>query len=395
MPLKEGSPRGESSIRGTSNPRSSIRGSWKIGEFDGIGVYVHATFLILLAWVLWVYWNSSHSVYGTVSGVLFTLALFACVVLHEFGHALTARRYGIRTVDITLLPIGGVSRLQRIPDQPKQEFYVALMGPVVSIGIAFLLFLVLRLTGGSVSMESLSSWTAASFLARLVIANAGLAVFNLLPAFPMDGGRIFRALLARFLGPQKATRIAAGVGHGIAILFGLWGLLTNPFLILIAFFIWMGATQEAAMVEIKSVLDGISARDIMLTDFAVLSSEDPLQRAVELALHGRQRDFPIVEKGRLVGMLTNQELLKGLAESGPETLISQVIGNDCPVLSSGDDIGVILEKTQTSGCRVLPVVDHGELVGLFMAESLAEFAMVQSALNTRRSVTAASKRANI
>jgi Zn-dependent protease len=391
MPLKEG---GESSIRRTSNSRSSIRGSWKIGEFAGISVYVHATFLILLAWVLWVYWSSSHSMHGTVSGVLFTLALFTCVVLHEFGHALTARRYGIRTVDITLLPIGGVSRLQRIPDQPKQEFYVALMGPIVSISIAFLLFLVLRLAGGSVSPESLSSWTAASFLARLVFANAGLAVFNLLPAFPMDGGRIFRALLARFLGLQKATRIAAGVGHGIAILFGLWGLLTNPFLILIAFFIWMGATQEAAMVEIKSVLDGISARDIMLTDFAVLSSEDPLQRAVELALHGRQRDFPVIENGRLVGMLTNKELLKGLAQSGPETPVSEVIIYDCPVLSSGDDIGAILEKTQTSGYRVLPVVDHGELVGLFMAEGLAEFAMVQSALNTRRSVTAASKRAN-
>jgi len=197
-------PAGESiSIRG-----ASIRGSWKIGVFAGIGVYIHATFLILVVWVLFVYWNAGHTVRGMASGLLFTLALFACVVLHEFGHALTARHYGIRTRDITLLPIGGVSRLERMPDDPKQEFYVAFMGPVVSVVVAALLFLVLRLTGASVTLASLSSWTAASFLARLMVANATLAVFNLLPAFPMDGGRIFRALLARFMGPEKATRIA-------------------------------------------------------------------------------------------------------------------------------------------------------------------------------------------
>ena len=368
-----------SSIRG-----ASIRGSWKIGEFAGIGVYIHATFLILVVWVLFVYWTASHTIRGMVSGLLLTLALFACVVLHEFGHALTARHYGIRTRDITLLPIGGVSRLERMPDEPKQEFYVAFMGPVVSVAIAVLLFLVLRLTGASVTLASLSSWTAASFLARLMIANATLAVFNLLPAFPMDGGRIFRALLARFMGPEKATRIAAGVGHAIAVLFAVLGLFTNPFLVLIALFIWMGASQEATMAQMKSALEGISAREIMVTDFTPLSSQDPLQRAVELALHARQQDFPIVENGRLVGMLGNKELLEGLSQRGAESPISHAMRRDCPVVAASADLQTILEKLQNSGCRVLPVVDRGTLVGLFAVDSLAEFIMVQSALSKRR-----------
>ena len=317
-----------------------------------------------------------------ISGVTFTLALFACVVLHEFGHALTARHYGIRTEDITLLPIGGVSRLERIPDQPKQEFYVALMGPAVSFSIAILLLLALRLARASVSLQSLSpsTWTAASFLTRLMIANATLAVFNLVPAFPMDGGRIFRAVLARYIGHEKATEVAAGVAHGIAVLFALLGLLANPFLLLIALFIWIGATQEATMAQVKSALEGVSARKIMVTDFISLTPEDTLERAVELVLHGTQQDFPVVENSRLVGMLGNKELLEGLSQGGDESSIAESMRREFPVLAVGDQLPAMLEKLQNSNRRVLPVVDHGELVGLFTAENLAEFVMVQSAL---------------
>lgn len=392
MPAPTTSSNQEASVREASTRGSSIRGSWKIGEFAGIGVYIHATFLILVAWVLFVYWRAGHTVWGMLTGLLFTLALFACVVLHEFGHALTARHYGIRTRDITLLPIGGVSRLERIPDDPKQEFYVALMGPVVSVSIAILLFLVLRLTGAKVTVESLSSWTAASFLARLMMANATLAAFNLLPAFPMDGGRIFRALLSRFVRPEKATRIAAGLGHAIAVLFAVLGLFTNPFLVLIALFIWMGASQEATMAQMKSALAGISAREIMVTDFTALSPDAPLERAVALVLHGRQQDFPIVENGRLVGMLGHKELLHGLQQRGAESPVSQAMRQDCPVLSAGDDLEAMLEKLQNSNCRVLPVVDRGELVGLFTVDNLAEFVMVQSALNNRRAASEAAAR---
>ena len=360
----------------------SIRRSWKIGEFAGIAVYLHSTFLILVAWVMFVYWNAGHSIRAMISGVVFTLALFACVVLHEFGHALTARHYGIRTQDITLLPIGGVSRLERVPDQPKQEFLVALMGPAVSVCIAILLFLVLRLAGASVSVSSisLSNWTAASFLGRLLIANATLAVFNLVPAFPMDGGRIFRALLAQYVGHEKATTIAAGVGHGLAVMFVLLGLFMNPFLILIAFFIWMGASQQATVAQMKSAQESVSARRIMATDFLSLSPHDTLDRVVDLVLHGTQQDFPVVENGRLAGMLGNKELLEGLSRWGPRSSIAESMRRESHVLSVDDRLPAMLEKLQNSNSRVLPVVDHDQLVGLFKAETLAEFVTVQSAL---------------
>jgi Zn-dependent protease/predicted transcriptional regulator len=359
-----------------------IKGSWKIGEFAGIAVYVHSTFLILVAWITFVYWNAGHSIRAVILGVMFTLSLFACVVLHEFGHALMARHYGIRTKDITLLPVGGVSRLERIPDQPKQEFYVALMGPAVSVCTAILLFLALRLAGVSVPVSSisLSNWTAASFLTRLMIANVTLAVFNLVPAFPMDGGRIFRALLARYAGHEKATTIAAGVGRGLAVLFALLGLFTNPFLVLIALFIWIGASQEATMAQMKS-LEGVSAGQIMVTDFISLSPEDTLDRVVELVMHGTQQDFPVVAGGRLAGMLGNKELLEGLSQRGPRSSIAESMRQEFQVISVEDRLPAMLEKLQDSNRRVLPVVDHGELVGLFTAENLAEFVMVHSALN--------------
>jgi Zn-dependent protease/predicted transcriptional regulator len=375
------------SQRGAATRGASTRGSWKIGEFAGIGVYIHATFLILVVWVLFVYWRAGHSVRDMVSGLLFTLALFACVVLHEFGHALTARHYGIQTRDITLLPIGGVSHLERIPDDPKQEFYIALMGPVVSIAIAVVLYLVLRLTGAKVTMESLSSWTTTSFLARLMIANATLAVFNLIPAFPLDGGRVFRALLSRFVGPEKATRIAAGLGHVIAVLFAVLGLFGNPFLILIALFIWMGASQEASMSQMKSTMEGISARQIMVTDFTALSPDAPLKRAVEIVLQGRQQDFPVVENGQLVGMLGHKELVHGLQQGGAESPVSQAMRRDCPVVSASDKLETVLQKLQDTNCRVLPVADHGSLVGLFTVDNLAEFVRLQSALGNRREAT--------
>jgi Zn-dependent protease/CBS domain-containing protein len=367
-------------------PDKSIKGSWKIGEFAGIPVNLHPTFLILVVWIMFVYWNAGHSIRAVASGVIFMLALFACVVLHEFGHALTARRYGIRTEDITLLPIGGVSRLERLPDQPRQEFYVALAGPAVSAAIAGLLYAILRLSGASVSSGSLSpsNWTATSFLTRLMAANATLAVFNLIPAFPMDGGRIFRALLAQYVGAEKATKIAAGVGHAIAVLFAVLGLFTNPFLLLIAIFIWIGATQEATMAHMKSALEGISARQIMVTDFASLSPADTLGRAVDLVLHGTQHEFPVVENGRLVGMLGNKELLEGLSRQGVESPVAQSMRQASELILVDDELPAIVEKLQSSNRRVLPVVDGAKLAGLFTAENLSEFVMVQSALSNRR-----------
>jgi CBS-domain-containing membrane protein len=213
-----------------------------------------------------------------------------------------------------------------------------------------------------------------------MIANATLAVFNLVPAFPMDGGRIFRALLARYAGHERATRIASGVGHAIAVLFALLGLFTNPFLLLIALFIWIGATQEATMAQMKSALEGASARQIMVTDFVSLSPQDALERAVELVLHGTQQEFPVVDHGQLAGMLGNKELLEGLSQRGAGSSVAQSMRREFQFLSVEDELPAMLEKLQNSNRRVLPVLDRGKLVGLFTAENLAEFVMVQSAL---------------
>ncbi len=221
-----------------------MKWSWKLVDIAGIGVYMHATFLLLIGWVVLIHWMQGQSLSQTLEGVAFILALFLCVVLHELGHALTAKKYGIRTRDITLLPIGGLARLERMPDDPKQELWVALAGPAVNVVIAAGLSVWLDLVGSFETLGGLSllEWP---FLARLMAVNVLLVAFNMVPAFPMDGGRVLRAILATRMDYTKATEIAASLGQAIALLFGFVGFFTNPFLMFIALFVWIGAGQEA------------------------------------------------------------------------------------------------------------------------------------------------------
>src|SRR5512135_1148628 len=176
-----------------SKPTAGMPWSWRLGTVAGIPIYLHGTFLLLIAIVLFSDWVREQSLVAAGAGVLFVLAVFGTVVLHEFGHALTAKRYGIRTRDITLLPIGGVARLERMPDDPKQELWVALAGPAVNVAIAAVLFVWLFVTNGFEPLSNLSMVTG-SFVERLMFVNVTLVLFNLLPAFPMDGGRVLRAL---------------------------------------------------------------------------------------------------------------------------------------------------------------------------------------------------------
>ena len=233
-----------------------MKWSWRIGAFRGIGVYVHATFLILIGFVVLSHWSQGHSLAGTLAGVGFILALFACVVAHEFGHALMAAKYGIKTRDITLLPIGGVARLERMPDDPRQELWVALAGPAVNVVIAAVLFAWLEFTATRAPFSQLSV-TGGPFLQRLMVVNVFLVAFNMLPAFPMDGGRVLRAILATGMEYTRATHIAATIGQAMALLFGFLGFFGNPFLLFIALLVWIGAAQEASMAQMKSALSGI------------------------------------------------------------------------------------------------------------------------------------------
>ena len=364
-----------------------MKWSWKLGSVAGIGLYVHATFLLLLAWVGVTYWLAGGSA-AAFDGIAFILALFACVVLHELGHALTARRYGIRTRDITLLPIGGVSRLERIPDDPRQEVWVSVAGPAVNVVIAAALYAWLLL---SQTWRPLSALTMAGgpFLERLLFVNVSLAVFNLLPAFPMDGGRVLRALLAMRMDYVRATQVSAHVGQAMALVFGLLGLFTNPFLVFIAFFVWIGAAQEASMVQMRTALSGIPVSRAMLTDFHTLAPEDPAKRVLELILAGSQQDFPVInggqggrggQGGHVAGVLLRSDVLKALAQRASDWRVRDIMRREFEVVDASDMLDTALARLQSCNCHTLPVTSRGALVGLLTMENVGEFLLIQSAL---------------
>lgn len=360
-----------------------MKWSWKIGRIAGIDVYMHATFLLLLGWVALSYWLEAGKWAVVLAGVGFLLALFAVVVLHELGHALTARRYGIKTRDITLLPIGGVARLERMPDVPAHELRVALAGPAVNVVIAAGLFLWLWLTGGLAPLAQLSL-TGGAFLPRLMAVNLFLAAFNLVPAFPMDGGRVLRALLATRMEYTRATNLAASLGQGIAFLFGLIGLFTNPFLLFIALFVWIGAAQEASMVQVKSALGGIPVSRAMLTQFQTLAPSDSLTRAVDLILAGSQQDFPVVDGGHVVGVLTRADMLTALAQGKQAVMVSEVMRREFQTTDSAAMLERASTQLQTCDCHTLPVTHDGALVGLLTMENVGEFLMIKGALEAAR-----------
>lgn len=330
-----------------------MKWSWKIGTFAGIGVYVHATFFLLIGWIALSYWLQDGNLVDVVAGVGFILALFACIVLHEYGHALTARRYGIPTRDITLLPIGGVARLERMPDKPIQELWVALAGPAVNLVIVAGLLVWLLISSSLEPLAQLSV-TSGPFLERLMVVNLFLVGFNLIPAFPMDGGRVLRALLAMRLEYTQATQVAASIGQGLAFVFGFIGLLSNPFLVFIAFFVWIGAAQESRMVQMKAAVEGIPLSRVMLTNFETLSPDDRLGDAIRLILSGSQQDFPVVEDGRIVGVLTQRDLLLALPTQGEEVPVSTVMRKEFEAADSYEMLEVAFGRLQTCECHTIP-----------------------------------------
>jgi Zn-dependent protease len=357
---------------------SLMKWSWKLGSVAGIGLYVHGTFFLLVAWVGVTHWLDGGGA-AALSGVAFILALFACVVLHELGHALTARRYGIRTRDITLLPIGGVARLERMPDDPRQEVWVALAGPAVNVVIAAALYGWLELSQTLRPLATLSV-SGGPFLQRLMVVNVSLVLFNLLPAFPMDGGRVLRAVLAMRLDYTRATQVAAQVGQAMAFGFGLLGLFTNPFLLFIAFFVWIGAAQESSMVQMRSSLGGIPVSRAMLTEFRTLAPDDPAERVLELILAGSQQDFPVVEDGRVAGVLLRSDMLNALAQRGSAWQVRDVMRREFEVVDAGDMLDTAFARLQSCACHTLPVTSRGALVGLLTMDNLGEFLLIQSAL---------------
>lgn len=360
--------------------------SWKIGRIAGIPIYIHWTFLILIAWIVFGQAMAGHDVAAIAEAVGFVLALFGCVVLHELGHALAARRYGVATADITLLPIGGVARLQRIPEHPAEELVVALAGPAVNLVIAFVLLAMgVRLIGDPENPQLLIEM---AFLPKLLLVNIFILLFNLLPAFPMDGGRVLRALLALRLEYSRATRIAASIGQFMAVLFGFLGLASgNPFLLLIALFVWIGAGSEATQVEERMLLRDTRVRDAMLTDYQTLDPSDTLSQAAELLLAGSQADFPVLRDGQPAGLLTRSALLNGLSRAGGSARVADFLQPELGVVEADAMLVPAVARLREGEGPCLQVIDRGKPVGLLTLENIGELLMVRSALTSRSAQT--------
>ena len=361
--------------------------SFKIARIAGIEVRIHATFFLLLAWI-----GSGYGREGgagaAISGVIFTCLVFGCVLLHEFGHAIAARRYGIRTPDITLLPIGGVARLERMPDKPGQEIVVAIAGPLVNVVIAGLLWLYLGFSGGVPDMDTIRHF-GPSLPLKLLMVNVWLVLFNLIPAFPMDGGRILRALLATRLEYSRATHIAASIGQTCAFAFGLWALMQhpmNPMWVLVAVFIYFGAASEASLAEMKSVSAGMRVQSAMVTHFRALTLDATLDQAVETLLSTSQHEFPVVDGDGVVrGLLTQDDLIVALRKFGPDAPAAEAMRVNVPCVHQTMAFDRAFAIMQESGCPALPVLDStGRLVGLFTPENVGELMMVHSALANSR-----------
>jgi Zn-dependent protease len=353
---------------------------WSIRLFSvaGTAVRIHLTFFLLLAWIAAVYWSRG-GVEAAIDGVVFIALVFLCVVLHEFGHIFAARIYGIRTSDVTLLPIGGVASLDRMPEKPSQEIVVALAGPVVNLVIAAALALGV---GATFDLDQLAQLEEArtSLVGRLLAANVALCVFNLIPAFPMDGGRVLRALLAIPMGYTRATRTAASIGQALAFVFALLGLLGNPMLILIAVFIFLAASGEAGYVQAREYTRGYLAGHAMITEYKALGPSSTADDAAALLLSTTQQEFPVVDgAGVMRGVLTRDALIAALQKTGGATPVLDIMDRDIPTVPENACLDNVFERLQRSPARLVGVVDPaGRLVGYISTENLSELILIQS-----------------
>jgi Zn-dependent protease/CBS domain-containing protein len=362
--------------RSNQAPEPRPRWAWRLGRVAGISIYLHATFLLLLVWIAMSYLGAGQGVATAGFGLLLVASVFASIVVHELGHALVARRFGITTRDIMLYPIGGMARLERMPERPRQELLVAIVGPVINGVIALAIYLGLRLSGAGTGGDPLT--IGGSFAVQLMWINLSLGAFNLLPAFPMDGGRILRAILAFWMDRPRATAVAARVGRGLAVVMGIVGLWWNPMLAVIAVFVWLAAGQEAAMEQLKTTLRGVSVADAMVAGFETLPADAPLEVAATRLASGFQHDFPVVDHGHIVGMLSRGDVRRGLAAASPETPVAELMHRRFPTADAAEDLDAVLGRLPPDGSAVL-VTDHDQPVGLLDPEHIDELLAVRRA----------------
>lgn len=360
-----------------------MKGILKLGTIAGIKIEVHWTFTLLLIWVVFLDVQRGGNLSSAMLNIIFILLLFVCVVFHELGHALTARKFNIGTKKITLLPIGGVASLEKMPEKPGQELLVALAGPAVNVVIALLLLLFVPLrTYLGLDAESLeqliSAPTLQTLLFYLLIANIMLVAFNMIPAFPMDGGRVFRAILSFTMDRTKATEIAASLGQVLAVIFFILGLFYNPFLVLIALFIFIGAYGENKMVKQTSLMEGHFVNEATLTNITLLHPDNDLDDVVEILIAGTEKDFIVVDGDKIQGLLYHKDVLKN-AKNG-SLKVREIMNTEFLILYQNEPLQHFFDKLSAAGRNpFFPVTDQsGRLVGAIDMTNVSEFLVLKA-----------------
>lgn len=355
-----------------------MKSSLNLGQVSGIKVKIHWTFFLLVLWVVAASFISKQNLVTTGWNVLFLVVLFACVVLHELGHALTARRYGYNTRQITLLPIGGVASLEKMPENPRQELFVAIAGPLVNVLIAALIFILIpseMYVGKSpeILADELKTISGHNFLFYVFYANLMLVLFNMLPAFPMDGGRVLRAVLSMWTDRIRATQIASAIGEVAAVIFFLVGLLYSPILVLIAIFIFFGAQGENIITRQTSLLKGHKVNEAMMTDITLLKPEETLDDVVKIVLAGTERNFVVVDNGTLSGIVFQHDLVRAYKNESGDKKVRDIMTTDIQKVQSSEELTDVYRKIQMTKHNFLPVTENNQVVGAIDLANLDEF----------------------
>ncbi|MCB9082226.1 MAG: site-2 protease family protein [Lewinellaceae bacterium] len=356
-----------------------MKWSLRIARVQGIDVFVHWTFLILLFWVLLSNLQQGSNVVAALLSLTFILLIFFFVLLHEFGHALAGRRFGVKTSNITLLPIGGVASMERMPEEPREELIIALAGPLVNLVLALLLGIFLWVQEGGINWREVISLTPTNFVLGLFAVNVMLFLFNLIPAFPMDGGRVLRAFLSMQYGRTKATNIAARVGQLLAIGFVFWGVFSNFWMMFIGIFIYLGAGAEANYESTRSRLSHFKVRDVTMHRFTLLSAIDPLDRVVQLLLDGQEKEFLVMENEEIMGCITRDGLIQGLQQSGRDAPVGSIANRQVVTLHPDLPLDKAWEILQQENAEICPVMEDERLIGVLNRENILEVLMIQEA----------------
>ncbi len=339
-----------------------MKWSFKLCEIFGISINIHITLFLLFIF----FWS------GSITSLFIILGIFFFVTVHELCHSLVARIFGVKVREITLLPIGGVASMTSSPKKPMHEFLISLAGPLSNIVIVVVFFYPLKAILGEKVL--FSPYVGESFphaVAYVYWLNLVLAGFNLIPAFPMDGGRIVRALLATKLGIKRATRIAVTIGKVCAVGFGFFGLINhNMILVIIALFIFISASSEAFQVDITETLKKFKVRDILPHDFVTVRSDAPLGKVLELIFHSHQHDFPVVDDGKLVGFVCGEDIKDALSLHGNTATIESIMRKTFPEVKESDSLIKVQTVLQSSGMRAIPVTREGNVVGIVTAEDI-------------------------